>query len=126
MAYLDTREGFAGAAPVFASSIPALFERQEWEVIILARHDGLSSLREPGRFSRALARLFGGDIDRRLANPRLEALRRLAVLAWHYGYRAPVSAMKAFKAEGYSADQLELLLASVATSRASTSGRARA
>lgn len=117
MAYLDTREGFAGAAPVFASSIPAVFERQEWEVIVLARHDGLSSLREPGRLARMMALLFGGNVDRRLASPRLEALRRLAVLTWHHGYQAPVSAMKAFKEQGFSADQLELLLASVSTSR---------
>ncbi|WBO23434.1 hypothetical protein [Sphingomonas abietis] len=123
MAYLDTREGFAGAAPVFASSIPAVFERQEWEIIVLARHDGLASLQEPGRLARAMAWLFGGTIDRRLASPRLEALRRLAVLAWHHGYQAPVSAMKAFKAEGFSADQLELLLASVATSRSQLASR---
>lgn len=126
MAYLDTREGLAAAAPVAASSIGAVFERREWEVIVLAQRDGLASLREPGRIARALAWLFGADINRRLADPKLEALRRLAVLAWHHGYQAPVSAMKAFKAEGFSVDQLELLLASIATSRFASNGRTHA
>jgi hypothetical protein len=41
-------------------------------------------------------------------------LRRFAVLAWHYGYALPVSAMKAFKDAGYSRDHIELLLARIA------------
>ena len=118
MAYLDTREAFAGAAPVGSSSIPAVFERSEWEVIVLAQRDDLASLRAPGWFARTFAHLFGGNPDRRLASPRLEALRRLAVHAWHRGYAVPVSAMKAFKDVGFSPDQLELLLASIAQGRA--------
>jgi hypothetical protein len=118
MAYLDTREAFATAAPIGSSSIPAAFERNEWEVIVLAQRDDLSSLRAPGRLARGFATLFGGNPDRRLASPRLEALRRLAVHAWHKGYAVPVSAMKAFKEVGFSADQLELLLASIAQGRA--------
>lgn len=117
MAYLDTREAFAGASPVGSSSIPAVFERSEWEVIVLAQRDDLASLREPGRIARTFAKLFGGNPDRRLASPRLEALRRLAVHAWHRGYAVPVSAMKAFKEEGFSPDQLELLLASISQGR---------
>ncbi|WP_454884677.1 hypothetical protein [Sphingomonas oryzagri] len=117
MAYLDTREAFATAAPVGASSIPAAFERGEWEVIVLAQRDDLASLRAPGRLARTFAALFGGNPDRRLASPRLEALRRLAVHAWHQGYAVPVSAMKSFKEVGFSADQLELLLASISQGR---------
>lgn len=117
MAYLDTREAFATATPVGSSSIPAAFERSEWEVIVLAQRDDLSSLREPGWMARTFARLFGGNPDRRLASPRLEALRRLAVHAWHQGYAVPVSAMKTFKDVGFSGDQLELLLASIAQGR---------
>jgi hypothetical protein len=118
MAFLDTREPFLAAnrLPV-ADAIDAAFDRREWEVIVLARQDGLASLREPSRLARLLDRLFGAGINRRLANPRLEALRRFAVLAWHHGYALPVSAMKAFKEAGYSLDHIELLLASVSTSR---------
>jgi hypothetical protein len=124
MAYLDTREGFASAIPAAAAHITAAFERSEWEVIVLSQRDDLTSLRAPSRLSRALSALFGGNPDRRLASPRLEALRRLAVLAWHHGYAVPVSAMKAFKDAGFSPDQLELLLASIAQGRTSTRGSA--
>jgi hypothetical protein len=118
MAYLDLREpiqaaAFRPAPPVVAAG----FADQEWEVIRLARNDGLATLREPSRLARLIGQLFGADFNRALANPRLEALRRLAVLAWHHGYAVPVSAIKAFKSVGFSLDQLEILLASVATSR---------
>ncbi|MBA2936157.1 hypothetical protein HZF05_18905 [Sphingomonas sp. CGMCC 1.13654] len=117
MAYLDTREAFTTAAPIGSSTIPAAFERSEWEVIVLAQRDDLASLRAPGWVARTFAALFGGNPDRRLASPRLEALRRLAVHAWHRGYAVPVSAMKNFKDAGFSPDQLELLLASVSQGR---------
>ncbi len=122
MAYLDTRDAFACAVPAAAAQMPAAFARGEWEVIVLAQRDDLTSLREPGRLARIFAALFGGNPDRRLASPRLEALRRLAVLAWHHGYAVPVSAMKAFKEVGFSPDQLELLLASIAQGRTSPRG----
>ena len=124
MAYLDTRDAFASAIPTAAAHIPAAFERSEWEVIVLAQRDDLTSLRAPGWLSRTLSKLFGGNPDRRLASPRLEALRRLAVMAWHRGYAVPVSAMKAFKEAGFSPDQLELLLASIAQGRTSPRGSA--
>jgi hypothetical protein len=126
MAYLDVRDGFANATPISASPMPAVFERGEWEVIVLAQRDDLASLRAPGWLARTFAKLFGGNPDRRLASPRLEALRRLAVHAWHHGYAVPVSAMKAFKDAGFSPDQLELLLASVAQGRTSPRGGAYA
>lgn len=122
MAYLDLRD--AGAAPLFtapaAIAAPAPqdgFARAEWQVIVLAQKDGLSSLRAPSRAHRLLEALFGGGFNPRLADPRLEALRRTAVLAWHYGYSVPKSAIKAFLAAGFGQDQLELLLASVAKGR---------
>jgi hypothetical protein len=124
MAYLDTRDAFASAIPTVATHIPAAFERSEWEVIVLAQRDDLTSLRAPGWLSRTLSKLVGGNPDRRLASPRLEALRRLAVMAWHRGYAVPVSAMKAFKEAGFSPDQLELLLASIAQGRTSPRGSA--
>jgi hypothetical protein len=117
MAYLDVRDPIV-AAPVPSASAPvAGFERREWDVIVLAQKDGLGSLYEPSRLGRTLAWLFGGSATRRLADPKLETLRRLAVFAWHQGYAVPVSAIKAFKSAGFSADQLELLLASVSRGR---------
>ena len=130
MAYLDTREPFPAAnhPPLssVADAVDARFDRHEWEVIVLARQDGLASLREPSRLAVLLDRLFGAGINRRLANPRLEALRRFAVLAWHHGYALPVSAMKAFKEAGYSLDHVELLLASISVGRTRHGRRATA
>ncbi len=130
MAYLDVREPVAAFAlpTILTPSSTAIetigFAPHEWDVIQLARQDRLSSLSEPTRLGRVFAWVFGGDVNRRLADPRLEALRRLAVLAWHHGYAVPVSAIKSFNTAGYSVDQLELLLASIGTSRSSRSGRA--
>lgn len=135
MAYLDVREPFATmtAQPLFPQSFsPSVpveaigFTDAEWEVIRLARRDRLSSLSEPTRLSRLSAWLFGGGMARHLADPRLEALRRLAVQAWHHGYAVPNSAIHAFKAAGFNLDQLELMLASIAAGRSSRTGRASA
>ncbi len=99
------------------SAAAADFDRQELEVIQLARHDGLSSLREPTRIDRALHWLFGIERNGPLANPRLEALRRFAVLAWHHGYTLPLSAIGRFKEAGYSIDHVELLFAHIGGDR---------
>ena len=104
---------------------PVGFTRREWQVIVLAQRDGLSSLRAPGRLAKLMGWLFGEGINPRLADPRLEALRRLAVLAWQDSYAVPVSAIKAIKAFGFTGDQVELLLASIANGRSSKSGNAR-
>lgn len=131
MAYLDLTMPAAAAAPTLlppraADAVTKLFERREWEVIVLARQDGLASLREPNRFERAMAWLFGGGVNRGLADPRLEALRRLAVLAWHHGYAVPVSAIEAFKAAGFSMEQLEMVLASISAGRSGLGRRTNA
>ena len=66
-------------------------------MVSLARRDRLSSLRQPGRISVAMGVLFGKRPNPRLADPKLEALRRLAVHAWHQGFAVPVSAVKGFQ-----------------------------
>lgn len=93
------------------------FSGLEWSVIALARSDHLASLREPGRIATALGRLFGTSGSGRLANGRLEALRRIAVLAWHRGYSVPVSELRAFLGAGFSSEQYEMLQASVGRGR---------
>jgi hypothetical protein len=126
MAYLDLREAeLSGSistaryhAPTDQPVEPTGFSTQEWLVIALAEQDGLSSLNEPGRIAVALSRLFGNQAVPRLANPRLEALRRLAVTAWHYGHQVPPSGLAAFHAAGFSTGQAETLLDAVTTERA--------
>jgi hypothetical protein len=126
MAYLDFTMSSATAVPMQSDMAIGAFDRHEWEVIVLARQDGLSSLRAPNRLARVVEWLFGGGINRRLADPRLEALRRLSVLAWHHGYAVPVSAIKTFKAAGFSMDQLDIMLARIAAGRTSFGRRRRA
>lgn len=119
MAYLALTDGIASAlAPTGSQTFapaapkadsPAGFSALEWSVVMLARHDRPSSLREPGRVTKWLGRIFGEAFNRRLADPRLEALRRMAVLTWHHSYSVPKAELKAFFAAGFSADHYELL-----------------
>jgi len=126
MAYLDFN--MAHAVPALVAPPPQAedalertgFSPLEWKVIALARRDRLSSLAEPGPISRALGGLFGLGSNSRLADPKLEAVRRIAVHAWHKGYTLPISEIAAFKAEGFTSAQVETLLASVGTARAAS------
>lgn len=133
MAYLNFRE-----AELSGSLVSAFVPRDEleprvqtatglsaleWLVVALAERDHISSLRKPGRIARALVALFGEFGKRPLANPQLEAVRRLAVHAWHRGYAVPASELTAFRLAGFSADQAETLLESVVGRRAARRNR---
>jgi hypothetical protein len=89
----------------------------EWSVVAIARNDRLSSLRAPSRLSVAMGGLFGARHNPRLADPKLEALRRMAVLSWHHGYTVPTRALTAFTDAGYTMAQYETLLGSIASAR---------
>jgi hypothetical protein len=124
MAYLDL-SGF-DRQPVTAQA-PAALTALEWQVVAIAQRDRLSSLHAPSRWARFRAVFFGGDrASPRLADSKLEALRRIAVLAWHKGYALPKQEIAAFHASGYSLEHLELLLARVSEGRSALNeGRAR-
>ncbi len=85
----------------------------EWAVVVLARGDRLSTLRQPGRLATALGNLFGRGTNPRLADPRLEALRRIAVLAWHDRVAVPAREIGEFLAAGFTAGQYDTMLASI-------------
>lgn len=111
VAYLN----FSETMPAMGSSqerVPDGFSALEWLVIGVARKDPLSSLDTPGRLARAMRSLFGLGARSRLAEGRLERLRRMAVLAWHRGWRLPESEVAAFLRD-YSGSQLETLLAAI-------------
>jgi hypothetical protein len=93
----------------------------EWSVVALAERDTIASLREPGRIAAALESLFGLGRPNKLANPRLEVLRRVAVFVWRQGWKVPKSELQAFLAEGFTLDQYELIHASIA--KRATPGR---
>jgi len=96
----------------------------EWSVVAMAESDGLASIREPGRFISALNAFFGLNRPNRLANERLEALRRVAILAWHYGWNVPKSEFAAFIDAGFSADHFELIQNSIGQAKAARRRRA--
>src|SRR5436305_1625368 len=106
MAYLDSRvallEGMAGNARAEAVLSPL-----ELRTLQLSQADGRGSLRAPRRVERLGAMLFGSRRVPGLANPRLEALRRFAILYRLEG--AAIDAGEAARAEaaGFSAAALD-------------------
>ena len=127
MAYVN----FADTAPalVFHPRLAAKparaggFSALEWSVVALARRDSLASLRAPGRIAKAMAVVFGSSSANPIADPRLEALRRIAVQGWHRGFAVAESEMTRFFEAGFSAGQLELLLTSISRDRAARGAR---
>src|SRR5947208_14551193 len=128
MAYLEFAEcGGAGAATAaYEAPRPAArFSALEWWVIAAAQRDKLSSLDAPGPVARLLGALFPSNDNDREADPRVEALRRMAVLAWHRSYVIPKWEIEAFRSAGFTLDHYELLQASIAQAkRGQTSARA--
>jgi hypothetical protein len=96
---------------------PARLSALEWSIVAMAERDGLGSIRERSRFISALGSLFGLTRKNRLANDRLEALRRVAILAWHHRWNVPKSEVAAFLAAGFSAEQYELIQTSIGEAR---------
>lgn len=123
MAFIDFRDDAAHAASTLTLAAPARRAEPltvlEQRVIELAREDRLASLR-PVRKRSWLARLVFGPQppSPMLANERLEALRRLAVVAWHHGYQLPASALREAQAAGYSEAQTGAVVDLVARLRA--------
>jgi hypothetical protein len=132
MAYIDFAEpALAPLAPMsFAPAQPiketaAAFSRDEWTIINLARNDGLSSLREESPFKDLLRQIFGIERKRPLANPRLESIRRIAVLSWHYSYNVASSEIRAFFAAGFSPDHYDAMLAHIGAARVASARKTR-
>ena len=131
MAYVDF-----STDPMLAAHVPApqhdpvMTERVglsalEWSVVALAQRDRMSSLSRPGRMSLALGALFGTRrTGSHLADPRLEALRRMAVLSWHRGFAVPGPEVRRFLDAGFSAEQYETMLASISVARSRLESRA--
>jgi hypothetical protein len=125
MAYMAFAEpgmaGFARAAAVQRLAAPVedkpMLTELERSVIGLARGDGLSSLRGPGPLSRLIEWVFGIKASTQLADPKLEALRRIAVLSWRRGYSVPSAEVRSFLAAGYSTAHYELVVDGIAIAR---------
>ena len=117
MAYLSRIEPH-DAQPVALPAIVATnrpkpdFSKLEWSVIRLARIDKLWTIRTAGRLRRFFNWVAGRG-NPELANPKLEALRRMAVLTWHYGFSVPGEDVANFLSAGFSPDQYELMAGSI-------------
>jgi hypothetical protein len=94
------------------------FTELEWSVIRLARIDDLWTIR-PAGFVRRFWNLLLGRPNPELANPQLEALRRGAVMSWHYGFTVPGEVIADFLSAGFSLAQYELMVTSIAQAIAS-------
>lgn len=128
MAFIDFNDAAPDALPIspikifaedrvfdLADTLSAL----EHRVLELAREDSLDTLRPPrkrGWFARLI--LGPAPASPMLANERLEALRRLAVQAWHKGYLLPASALREAQVAGYSEDQIGAVIDTIGRSRA--------
>ena len=84
----------------------------EWSVVAIARKDGRASLRQPGRLAVALRAVFRQH-NPMLADERLEALRRMAVLLWRNGEGVPSREVRAFLAAGFTPGQHRALVRSI-------------
>lgn len=121
MAYVDFASDamlspYAGAPRVeVVATQAARLSALEWSVVALARYDRLSSLSQPGRVAVALGKVFGTRANNlQLADPRLEALRRMAVLSWRRGENVAAEELAAFRDAGFTAGQYRLVLDSIA------------
>jgi len=125
-AWSEVAPRFARRAPALQLvAVPATLTALEWSIVAMAEKDTVSSLREPSRFVAALGSLFGIRRPNRLANDRLEALRRLAVHAWHYRWNVPESELRHFLAAGFTEDQYQLVQNSIAKARTNRAQRRR-
>lgn len=95
-----------------AHPAPSVLSALERRVVEIARADTLDTLkprREHGRF----VRLFMGRerASPALANETLEAIRRLAVSAWHREANPPARAIGEARAAGLNREQIDEILA---------------
>ena len=91
----------------------------DWKVIEMAREDGPRSLNPDGRLTKFLRDFFGLPITRKLANEKLEALRRFCVRAWYWDLIRNRD-VQALTEAGYSSVDVFKILAHVAGYRGFT------
>ncbi|MBC3940612.1 hypothetical protein [Sphingomonas albertensis] len=113
---VEEGQGLSAIEPTAAAFAPL-----EWLVVALARKDTVRSLQVPGRIATAIASVFGVRRSLQLADPRLEALRRLAVLSWHRGYSVASAEVRAFTSAGFTLEHYELMMVSILAGHAARS-----
>ncbi|PNU06716.1 hypothetical protein [Novosphingobium guangzhouense] len=119
MAFIDFSDAALQALPTPLTQPAETLDAMERRIVALARGDGLASLK-PHRKRGWFLRLILGPTppSAMLANEQLEALRRLAVRAWHHGYTLPVSALKEARQAGYSEAKIGAVIDTIGRNRA--------
>lgn len=114
MAYLDLTDQQRWALVAHTTPQPS-FDKLDEAVLGVASHDGLASLATSNRWVRLAGQLLGLRLARPLADPRLEALRRLAVAA-RLGTRRIVDREVArARSRGFTAFQIDAVLSRFGT-----------
>lgn len=109
MAYRSFGSMYPTNVAAAADSAPEIFEPLEQTVIALAEADPVASLGAPSRFARFFESWFGFRRHNPLADEKLEALRRFAVLARVAAGSLPAEEVRRFIAAGFSLTQARAL-----------------
>ena len=117
-----THHAAVAASPTGTDAAGPYFSPLEWSIVRLASADGLATLRTPGPVGRFINRLMGQTGSVELASPRLEALRRIAVLSWNFGLAVPADAIAEFLSAGFSRSQYELLVGRIGAASTARQG----
>ncbi|MCJ2188195.1 hypothetical protein [Novosphingobium beihaiensis] len=127
MAFIDFHDAAPCALPNSTAALSAEIQTTgavsmltvlEHRVIELAREDGLETLVPPRKRGWLARLIFGPEpASSMLANERLEALRRLAVHAWHHGYQLPASALKEAQTSGFNEDEIGAVIDTIGRAR---------
>lgn len=119
-------QAWAPAAPrpaLQAVEVAPQLSPLEWSIVAMAERDSLATLRKPNSFWSLVGAIFAIKPANRLASDRLEALRRVSVLAWRYRWNVPQSELDAFFDAGYTTEQYEQLQSRIAGARAANRRR---
>jgi hypothetical protein len=122
MAYLDLELAIGGGCAV-APPAPVRLDDLERQAVLVSRNDDLRSLRSSGRGDRVKALVFGARPARRLADDRLEAIRRYALLYRINNGELARAEVAAAQAAGLSAAKLAIIRLMVDRWRAPAAGR---
>ena len=91
----------------------------DWRVVTMARYDGPRSINPDQRFTQIMQNLLGLPVARKLANEKLEALRRFCVRAWFWDL-IRTGDVRTFMEAGYTSVDVFQILAHVASFRGFT------
>jgi hypothetical protein len=107
MAYLDLSDP-PRWTPNRAATLPS-FDRLDEAALDVAAHDGLATL-SVGRWTRVVGQFLGLRLATPLADPRLEALRRLGVAARLGTRRIVEREIDRARTSGFTAFQIDAVL----------------